>query len=64
MQPAVKAAALAGSALAAAQAADAAVVAALNTPISPPGAPGSSYWDVDGDGTSDFGLQHYIYPVN
>ena len=36
--------------------ADAAVVAASNTPIAPPTAPGANNWDVDGDGTNDFRL--------
>ena len=37
-------------------AADAAVVAAQGIPISPPGALGSNFWDVDGDATNDFRL--------
>ncbi|MCC6353801.1 MAG: PEP-CTERM sorting domain-containing protein [Verrucomicrobiae bacterium] len=57
--PAAKAAALAGGALAAAQSANAAIVAALNTPISP-GYGSSGSWDVDGDGNNDFRLQAII----
>ena len=36
--------------------ANAAVITALGTPISPPAAGGTNKWDVDGDGTFDFGL--------
>ena len=36
--------------------ADAATIAASGTPISPPAAGGTNNWDVDGDGTFDFGL--------
>jgi hypothetical protein len=39
--------------------AQAGIVAAQNTPIRPPAQNGFNFWDVDGDGMSDFIFSHY-----
>ena len=50
------AAAFAG--VAAPQSAEAGIVQSTTLPMSPPASSGSSFWDVDGDGTNDFELSH------
>ena len=57
------AAAIAG--VAAPQSAEAGIVQSTTLPMSPPASEGFNYWDVDGDGTNDFRLNHtagsYVY---
>jgi hypothetical protein len=57
------AAAFAG--VAAPQVAEAGIVQSTTLPMSPPASEGFNYWDVDGDGTNDFQLEHeantYVY---
>ena len=57
------AAAIAG--VAAPQSAEAGIVQSTTLPMSPPASDGYNFWDVDGDGTNDFQLEHqagtYVY---
>lgn len=41
-----------------AQSADATPIRSTTLPLSPPATNGSTFWDVDGDGTEDFRLRH------
>lgn len=53
----------AGAALAGAfvpHSAEAGIVQSTTLPLSPPSSSGENYWDVDGDGSNDFGLFGYI----
>jgi hypothetical protein len=40
------------------QSADAAVIQSTTLPLSPPATPGTTSWDIDGDGTEDFQLRN------
>ena len=51
------AAAIAG--VAAPQSAEAGIVESTTLPMSPPASEGYNFWDVDGDGTNDFQLEHF-----
>ena len=51
-------AAAAFTGVAAPQSAEAGIVESTTLPMSPPASSGFNYWDVDGDGTDDFGLKN------